>query len=284
MRLFLIVSALLCLAACGQASYQAAPDEQVASAEAAAPEAADEAYAETVDNAYADAAEASDSATYAAADGPGDPLPTATPSAQLPSFRLPAPKPSARANLPRSLFGQPATVGDIAARLERALDTSGYEDFSYFRVPGGFALVTQTERIHDDGKPYAGTARWQFQPTSLVNVDALFNSGFPGSFLERLRTADPGRYRALVFLATTNAVTSGPNPPTVQTVQAWTAGGADHLPAAIRRIALTEDHNISLLIYEFRRASVSAAPQFIDPSGLTARRHMQATSLLRGGQ
>lgn len=198
----------------------------------------------------------------------------------LPPFPLPAPKPSVRANLPRTQFGQPATVGDVASKLEAALMASGYEDFSYYGVPGGFALATETERIHDDGRPYEGAARWTFEAAPLVDADALF-SDFPRGFLDRLRSADPGRYRAIVFLVTTKLQTTDNAAVDLQGVAGWTSGGADRLPAAVRQIALGPDHNISVLVYEFRRASVAAEPELVSPSGLTVRAHMQATQLLR---
>lgn len=198
----------------------------------------------------------------------------------LPPFPLPAPKPSARANLPRTLFGQPATVGDIASKLEAALMASEYGSFSYYGVPGGFALATETERIHDDGRPYEGAARWTFDAAPLIDANSLFDD-FPKVFLERLRRADPGRYRAIVFLVTTKLQTTNNAAVDIEGVAGWTGGGADRLPAAVRQIALGPDHNISVLVYEFRRASVSAEPELVSPSGLTVRAHMQATQLLR---
>jgi hypothetical protein len=54
------------------------------------------------------------------------------------------------------------------------------------------------------------------------------------------------------------------------------------LPVAIRRIAITPDHHLSVLVYEFARRSVRAEPTFVDPSPLDARRHLAAAGLLPG--
>lgn len=200
----------------------------------------------------------------------------------LPTFRLPAPRPSVRANLPRTLFANPTTVGDVSARLGAALDRAGYEDLSYYSVPGGFALVTEPERIGNDGKPFAPAQRWIFEATPLVSARDVFDD-FPDGFLRRLRDADPGRYRLIVFLVTTRVVTTGGSAATFEAAQAWTAGGGDFLPSDIASIGLTPQHNISVLIYEFRRQSVAAPAKFLDPSALSARQHLAAAGMLPGG-
>lgn len=207
---------------------------------------------------------------------------TATAVETLPAFRLPAPRPSVRANLRRTLFANPATVGEVAARLDAALDRAGYEDKSYYSVPGGFALVTEPERIGADGKPFAAAQRWIFEATPLVSAHDVFDD-FPGGFLRRLQNADPGRYRLIVFLVTTKAVTTGGNAATFEAAHAWTTGGGDFLPANIASITLTPQHKISVLIYEFRRQSVAAPAKFLDPSALSARQHLAAAGLLPGG-
>ena len=192
---------------------------------------------------------------------------------EIPSFALPAPRPSARTNLPRNLFGHPTTIGDVESAIRTALKTRGYPDARYYAVPGGFAMVTAIERIKADGTPFPIPGRWQLAATPLLG-----SFSFAG-LLDRLRNADPGHYRVLVFLVTTNAVTSGGANGTFEEASGWVGGGGDFLPAAIAGAPLTGQHNISLLIYEFARPAVNVDPRQV--FGLTANDHMRAAHLLR---
>ena len=191
----------------------------------------------------------------------------------IPTFSLPAPDPSARINLDRAAFGAPQTVGDVERQLRGALKARGYPDGRYYAVPGGFALVTEIERIRPSGEPYPVPARWSVAPTPLLEDFSFAN------LLDRLRHADPGHYRALVFLVTTTAVTSGGPQATISQVQKWVGEGGDFLPQDIARVALTPGHNIALLIYEFERSAVAAEPRQV--SDISAEQHLRATRLLR---
>lgn len=198
---------------------------------------------------------------------------------QIPEFKLPAPAPSVRANLPARLFGDPQRISDVSRVLAGALADAGYDDIGYYRVPNGFALVTETERIHDDGRPYEGGARFVFESQPLLRAQQIFDE-FPRGFLERLRNADPGRYRVIVFLVTTRPVTTGRARAEFSDAEAWTDSGADFLPSAIGNKPFTADHNISVLVYEFRRASVGADPAFVTADAIPVRSHLRATGLL----
>jgi hypothetical protein len=197
------------------------------------------------------------------------------PQQQLPSFALPAPAPSARMNLPRSLFGTPATLGDVDRRLEANLHTDAYPDGSYFAVPDGFALVTAIERVHPDGTPFAMPDRWKLAAPPLLsdfNLVTLFR---------QLRNADPGHYRVLVFLVTTRVSTTGSAQATFAGTQQWLTVGGDFLPAALAARRLTPAHNISVLIYEFVRPSIGAEPK-LEQNGMSAQQHLRAARLLGG--
>lgn len=197
---------------------------------------------------------------------------------ELPAFPLPAPRPSVRANLSLAAFPGARKVGDVAARLGAAFERAGYEDLAYYGAPGGFAVVTEPERIRDDGAPFSARQRWVFEASPLLTVGDVF-ADFPGGLLQRLREADPGRYRLLVFLVTTRPVTSDRSRPGFEQIRALGAGGGDFLPPEIGQIALTPRHNISVLVYEFRRQSVSASPELLQPGALSARQHLASAGL-----
>jgi hypothetical protein len=77
--------------------------------------------------------------------------------ATLPDFPWPPPAPSTQTVLPNSLFqasGKPTpSLSSVGAQLVGALEQARYFEYSYYRVPNGFALVARLERIGPDGTP-----------------------------------------------------------------------------------------------------------------------------------
>lgn len=200
--------------------------------------------------------------------------------AGLPVFALPAPQPSAKVTLPRLLFGNAQSLGDINARLTGELDRQGYSGRSYFSTPNGFALATQIERIDAQGRPAANDRRWMTQPAALIDPARRFSFR---AIMEALRSADPGRYRLIVFLVTTAARTTGTEPMSFEDAGNVMAEGGDYLPRQLAAQPLTADHNVTALVYEFARRSVSSPPEFVDPSRQNGSAHLAAAGLLSQG-
>ena len=226
-------------------------------------------------------------ATMAPPPAPGPAPATAAPPPQparlpsdYPTFPLPAPRPSAKIDLPVTLLGaQVATVGAAEQALRLELARRGYDDRSYYAVPGGFALATRAERFLPDGRSAQPPRRWAMAPSALIDWAQLRN---PRQWVEAFRRADPGRYRVLVFLVTTQDRTTGGAAVNIKTAEAWTEGGADRLPRAIAGLPLTPDHHVEVLVYEFARAAVNADPAFVRNSSLGARGHLHGAGLVGG--
>ena len=113
----------------------------------------------------------------------------------LPDFPWPPPASSASYVLPRTLFKQHKTIGEVSDAIVSALEQTGYVTRSFFRTPiGGIALVTQLERINNDGSPRAERERW---PASIPSGQSVLDLA---AFLRGLFFVDPGRYRVTVFI------------------------------------------------------------------------------------
>lgn len=197
-----------------------------------------------------------------------------------PSFPLPAPRPSAKIDLPFDLLGaNMTTVGAAERGLRRALTARGYDDRGYYAVPGGFALATRAERFLPDGRSAPAPRRWAMAPSALIDWDQLRN---PRQWVDAFRQADPGHYRVLVFLITTRDQTTGGGAASIETAEAWTQGGADRLPPSIAALPLGSDHHLEVLVYEFARPAVNAAPVFVPSSALGARAHLRGAGLVGG--
>lgn len=198
--------------------------------------------------------------------GAGQPL-------ALPDFPWPPPRYSAFQLLERAWLAPQAgaTLGSAARHLEAAFDAAGYVERSYYRVPGGFALASRAEQIHDDASPYALPQRW--------SVD---ESGTGKGFADRLRAlfnAPPGRYRVIVFVVTDQDFAAAPRAPTGPEAGAWVTSGGLRLPQAIAVQAYTPSHYASALIYEFERRSTREAAEVRTPGVAPGRVHLEKGGL-----
>lgn len=198
--------------------------------------------------------------------------------AELPSFPWPPPQPSSSLTLSPSRFAGDETFGDVNNRIIAALEAGGYAQYSYYRVPGGFAIVARLERIRDD-------ARAEPEPNRFLEPSEQERSN-PLAFLHNLFFAPEGYYRQVVFLTSNVAVTETAPPPTAEEAAALLESGAETFPLSYRQMKMEAGHRVTALIYEFRkRGEADAAVQ--RPGGWNAATHLERSGLLaalpRGG-
>ena len=194
----------------------------------------------------------------------------------LPAFPWPPPQPTSLMEIQRSLLlaaGRPTTWGDVAGRLRGAAERAGYQDYTWFSVPNGFALVLHVEQFDDRGR--AKDPRWittpSCRPFSLTCItQALF-------------TATPGSYRVLVFVVATGSITIDLK--TTMTIEwarrVWKEGSAT-FPMRFAQNEFSADHSCLALIYEFEQAGVQQQATFRDASDLTALTHLKASGFWAG--
>jgi hypothetical protein len=163
------------------------------------------------------------------------------------------------------------TVGQVADKLEKALEHQGYVSKAWFQVPHGFALVSRLERIDEQGKPFPGDDRWATEPVRKIACLRRY--------LQGLFSAPAGRFRLIVFV-----VTSEPFSPrgTVERGEAmeWLKTGDDLLDPATASQPFTPQHKVYALIYEFLKAGPSHKAALVDPSLLGAQAHLKSAGLL----
>jgi hypothetical protein len=189
----------------------------------------------------------------------------------LPTFPWPPPAASASDVLPRSLFGNNATVGEETAAIIAALEQNGYVERSFYSTPevGGVALITRLERIKDDGSPASANLRWggEYQISSLNLVQ----------FLSGLFYADPGHYRVIVFILQEKPFEQSPD----KQLSSKQAGellvsGANVLPPEVAERPVEGSH-CTALIYEF--ANDGNGLHKVESSRLTGRQHLEKAGL-----
>lgn len=191
--------------------------------------------------------------------------------AELPNFPWPPPLPSSRVALSPARFAGDTTFGAVDERISAALRAADYAQKSYYRVPGGFAIVARLERIRDDARPAAASER--FLPPS-ANEDES-----PLAFIHNLFFAPAGYYRQVVFVVTDKSFDASAPPPTAEEAAALLSNGARALPESFQRMRMSADHRVSALIYEFeKRGGETAAVR--RPGGWNAVTHLERSGLL----
>ena len=203
------------------------------------------------------------------AEGLGGAIASAPPaqSAAMPEFPWPPPGASAWVEIPDELIARRAaprpSFGTVRDRLAHALDAAGYAQRSFFRVPNGFAVVTQLERIGNDGTP--AQARWY----AAASVETFSLE----QYLRRLLFAQPGRYRLVVLVVTDVAISASGPAITAREASEMADRGYLHLPPAVAAVEYSPNHRSTALIYEFRKRS-TGSPEFVKPSPLPGRDHL----------
>jgi HEAT repeat protein len=187
---------------------------------------------------------------------------------RIPRFPWPPPRFSAHDTLPRPFWGSEGeNLTTVNERLAAALEATGFEENGVFEVPGGFALVTRVERIHEDGSPDL-TDRW----TDSKSVPLDLTDYLGTLFLHR-----PGQFRLIVFLVTTeDALADTRSAPSEEWARSLYLVGARVLPHKIGELPVASQH-CHVLIYHFERRHGAAVVLY--PSSLSTREHLRKAGL-----
>lgn len=204
---------------------------------------------------------------------PPPPSPTDQPGrTNLPNFPWPPPRPSDQVALPTSLFAADV-FGQVNDRITSAMRVAGYAQASYYRVPGGFAIVARLERIDDDAYPRRPDSERFLSPSAQ-------EANNPLSFIHDLFFAPEGSYRQVVFVVTDKPLEASAPPPTAIEAAALLENGAVALPESYRRVPMSAQHRVHALIYEFRKLG-NATASVRRPGRWNANTHLERAGLRR---
>lgn len=191
--------------------------------------------------------------------------------ARLPDFPWPPPRPSAQTLIPRQevLAGLPAntSLGAVGRRLSAALDAAGYSERSFYAAPGGFALVARLERIRPDGTPEPD--QFRFSPPGTGEPFSL------AAYVQQLFFAPEGFYRQIVFIVNDQAFVATGRELTAEEAQDLLTSGTNRLPASFNTRRFTDTHEVTALIYEYRKGAADRDVETLVPGRLSARQHLQ---------
>jgi hypothetical protein len=194
----------------------------------------------------------------------------ASQSGELPVL-WPPPRPTSFYPVPRELWrGSATTVGEGAERLETALSEAGYSERSYYAVPGGFALVTRVEQIEDDGRP-KGERRWAMDTV----VRAEFSLETVLEALRALFARRAGLFRLLVLVLTPEEwIPAAGEALDAEETRGLVAAGLVRPPRELTGLALTDDHHVTLLVYEIEKDAAEHELEVV-PAGSSPRTALQ---------
>lgn len=163
------------------------------------------------------------------------------------------------------------TLGKVDALLSAALQRNGYDEKGYYYMPNGFALVTQMEQFNDDGTSKAPPGRWE------TAIKADLNDFW--DYVVNIFDAPEGNFRIIAFLVTDEDVIPSGRIPKQEEMMAWVFNGSGVLPNDLKNISISTAHNLTILIYEYKKIS-GAAPILKQPGSLTAKDHLIKAGIL----
>jgi len=193
----------------------------------------------------------------------------------IPSFPWPPPKSSSHIDVQSSFLVSPSgqtLLKDVASRLEDAFDSAGYVERSYYAIPGGFAIASQLEQMNDDGTSKDAPDRW----SAAIQPQFHFSLG---EFIAAIFHAHTGRFRIIVFVVTSRAMTQADSAVPMEEARNWVNQGANKLPSSIGNLVYSDTSSCTALIYEYTQSSVHADPQFVDPNQWTADKELELAGI-----
>lgn len=198
-----------------------------------------------------------------------------SPAHNIAQFPWPPPHPSAYSVIPSRLLPSLTNknhLKNVAEKLETAFDQAGYSQRKYYQVPEGFALVSQLEQFYPDGTPKTPPDRWvaDYLPPTIFSLT---------SYLRVLFTANPGRYRIIAFIVTSEPFKESKETVTREEAMGWLGGGMIVLPKSIGKQPYTDQHYCTAYIYEFEQPDKDKKPFFKPLSNLTGKDHLKKSKL-----
>ncbi len=162
-------------------------------------------------------------------------------------------------------------VHEMEDVLEEILDKQEFIKNRFFPMTGGFGLMTNIERIYDDGTSMPEPERW--------NHEVRFSEEERGWWLS-FSNARKGRFRTFVFLITDGVYKEEKQKLPFDEAKKWLASGFNRLPAVTEseRIKISPNHYCDVLVYEFEKSD-SCPEGCPKSSGYSAKYHLQKAKL-----
>jgi hypothetical protein len=171
-----------------------------------------------------------------------------------------------RAAFVKSLGKIAPSLGDVGDHIAAVFRETGYSDYGFYRVDGGFAIVARLEKIKADGTPDPNGRH--YDPTDSQPF------GFAG-FIAQLIYGPEGFYRVIVLIVSDQPVIAEGGPPTVASAEAWFVRAADRLPPEYAALPFTSEHAVTAIIYEFEKGGSPDKSAVVPTRRLSSEQHLR---------
>jgi hypothetical protein len=194
----------------------------------------------------------------------------------VPDFPWPIPLPSVRCSFAKKDFPNASDFHQIDAVICKALDEAHYDLRSYFKVPSGFAIVTQLEQTDEKGEPSQDPYRWSLEAVPLTQLSGSFILNYLGAVF----LAHPLHYRCTIFVVTDKALQFDTNKDlTPKDANGLAKLGSDGIPEVLASMPINDELKVTVLIYEFKKPENSNVASTVGSGGLTAEQHLKKSGL-----
>ena len=158
--------------------------------------------------------------------------------------------------------------------LLKALKSKNYNEFSYRRVKGGYAILTKIERYKDDGASY--TKRRHDLKTK--NRFDFWNI----SYWKHTLFGDNDLFRAFIFIVNEEGVDTTDEVASTKDVINWVKVKDNLFPEELVEKKFSNRHSIQVLVYEFskRYTESEIRPSLPSETKITAQIHLEKTGLM----
>ena len=205
-------------------------------------------------------------------------LPQDSPKLKLEnSFPWPVPRPTTWKKLDPELFeknGTIDTIGDLVNSINKALESAGYGDRSYYSVPGGLAIATRLEQIDDTGAskppPDRFSLKYSMQPFT------------PKEIIKQMILAPEGHWRSVVFIVTPKPLKISGEPLTEPQARELAREGTSKPDPSVVKKAYTKQIDVIALIYQFDKRRYEKIGHFVDNSPIDTNTHLAKSNILQG--
>ncbi len=161
---------------------------------------------------------------------------------------------------------------DAGEKFVTAFSDAGYLQNSFYSVPGGFILVTDTEKIDLDGSALEGNARYQM-PGSIR--DLSLGRIIRNLFFERPTTM----YRYIAVVVSNQPFVTSEKQLKIDEAKTVVQHGITNLTDRAKNVPFSKDFKVTALIYEYENRGVNYDLDFVAPGRINPAIHLKKTNL-----
>lgn len=170
------------------------------------------------------------------------------------------------------------TLGKVDDAIRKTLTNAGFQQWSYYVVNNGFAVITQVEQFDaqaSNAKCVSGNNRWRDTPPE-ENIASLLN------YLKGFLWPRNGYFRFFVFVVSDQPMPKGREDVKIdpKQVDKLMRCGSNSLTEDMARMAFTTAHKVTILVYEMEVPETTRIGAERVPPKFQPAQHLEGSSIL----